>query len=442
MPFSASASSVAVSLHDARPFFEKALQFGVQNGIIDTAKLDAIRTDGPKGMVQLARHFGSEFLRPDLEKAKDRIVNLVSLSLEESSGGDLRMAAEALRDHSFLSRSKAGSDLLKALFFLSNSTRFDTNHKSFSFEDTEEKKLKTWRDEWSLKSFVDYQSELAMRNSIQQEKDAAVWLAEHLGMSIKELEDAHNDAEAEAVIRTALLTLATRRTSLPDWVEFRTMVTDLRKKYRTAKIRAAAQAEKLGKSSARTQTLPLTIPNSLPDEFRNVVETVRQSMLVDLPRILESALPVRALFTGDGGEHHAPLHGRYFWIEDIASEVAHHEQAISDSWGKAIGGGLDESALLTLFVCVATKTALKTSWSEKAAKTLIRKIQKSSTQSVFDPDLARCYIKTHAPAQHQEGYLHLWDVFVEEAQSTLQSDSVFALKDALALLHRECQVTA
>ena len=71
-----------VALFDDRPFFEKALAYGVQHGILDNAKLDAIQTDAPKGMVQIARYFGSEFLRPELEKAKDRIVNLVSLNLE------------------------------------------------------------------------------------------------------------------------------------------------------------------------------------------------------------------------------------------------------------------------------------------------------------------------------------------------------------------------
>ena len=91
--------SASISLYDARPFFEKALQFGVENGIIDSQKLAAIGADAPKGMVQIARYFGSEFLRPELEMAKDRIVNLVSLYLESSSGGDLHQAAESLREH-------------------------------------------------------------------------------------------------------------------------------------------------------------------------------------------------------------------------------------------------------------------------------------------------------------------------------------------------------
>ena len=98
----------AVSVYDARPFFEKALHYGVQQGILDQNKLDAICADAPKGMVQIARYFGSEYLRPELEKAKNRIINLVSLYLESSTGGDLALAAESLRDYSFLSRSKGG----------------------------------------------------------------------------------------------------------------------------------------------------------------------------------------------------------------------------------------------------------------------------------------------------------------------------------------------
>ena len=35
-------SQQSVSLFDARPFFEKALAYGVQHGIIDQAKIEAI----------------------------------------------------------------------------------------------------------------------------------------------------------------------------------------------------------------------------------------------------------------------------------------------------------------------------------------------------------------------------------------------------------------
>ena len=50
------------------------------------ARAPRAAVDAPKGMVQIARYFGTEFLRPELEKARDRIVNLVSLYLESTSG--------------------------------------------------------------------------------------------------------------------------------------------------------------------------------------------------------------------------------------------------------------------------------------------------------------------------------------------------------------------
>ena len=71
--FDSPVGSNALQLHDARPFFEKALVYGVQHGILDADRLAAIHTDAPKGMVQIARYFGSEFLRPELEKARDRM---------------------------------------------------------------------------------------------------------------------------------------------------------------------------------------------------------------------------------------------------------------------------------------------------------------------------------------------------------------------------------
>ena len=423
-----------VSLYDARPFFEKALQFGLQNGLFDSHKLDAIRLDAPKGMVQIARYFGNEFLRPDIEKARDRIVNLVSLSLEHTSGGDLRQAAELLRDHSFMSRSKAGSDMLRALLALPESTSFHSLLDSGAEAGAPPKGLA----EWSLKSLADYQSELARRQPIQQEKEAAVWLAEQLGLDTEALEEAHT--HAEAVIRSALLALATRHTEMPDWVAFEKMVTELRKKYQAARALSDGKTQKA--ASARAQTLTLTMPKNLPAEFRAVVQAIRQSVLADLPQLLDSQLPARALFANDSEHHHAPLLGRYFWVEDIASEMHHHEQSVCLAWDKVTGGNCDDGSLLTLLVGVAAGAVPKTVLTEKAAAALVRKMQKPGAEPGFKPCLASQYIADHAPAEHQDAYLQLWEAFVEEAGSTLQSDSTYARKDALALLRRECHVIA
>ena len=407
MPMQQPASLSSVSLYDARPFFEKALQHGVQHGIIDPQKLDSICADAPKGMVQIARYFGNEFLRPELEKAKDRMVNLVSLYLESTSGGDLQLAAQALRDHSFLSRSKGGSDMLKAMIAMPRNSHFGMN-ESGGFGDEHIAVLA----KWSMRSLPDYQAELARRSQVVQVVDAAIWLAGELGMDGAELEEAGQDAEA--VIRTALLMLATGRTRMPDWVVFEKTVAALRKKYGTSRA-----------------DFKLTVPKDLPAELLVVVDAVRQSVLADLPKILDATLPARRLF-----DQTPAFMGRYFWLEDGLSEVDHHDRRASQAWTQATGGNSDDGSLLTLFLSVAAGVPLKTLLTEKSASSLIRKIQKSG----FKPELATQFIASHAPAQYQDDYARLWTNFVDEAQPTLQSDAVHALNDALALLRHECNV--
>jgi hypothetical protein len=416
-------SPSSLSHYDARPFFEKTLQFGVQHGIIDQQKLDAICTDAPKGMVQIARYFGSEFLRPELEKARERIVNLVSLYLEHTSGGDLRQAAESLRDHSFLSRSKGGSDMLKSLIAMPQNSHFGMNERG-GFKDEHIPLLARW----SLRSLPDYQAEFAKRNQVAQVIDAALWLADSLGMDATGLEEA--DADAEAVIRTALLTLATRRCEMPDWVAFEKMITALRKKHGAA--RTPVKAKHSGQPGNRQPALAIVLPKNLPDQFKPLVQTMHQSILSDLPKILDASLPVKKLF-----DQTPAFMGRYFWVEDSLSEVDHHDRSASETWRKATKGHDDEGSLLTLFLCVATRTAPKTLLTEKTAATLIRKIRKTG----LDPGLARDYIRHHAPAPHQNDYVRMWMDFCDEAQPTLRSGSDHELKDALALLRRECNVT-
>ena len=391
---------------DGRAFFEKALVFGVQHGILDTARLDAIATDAPKGMVQIARYFGSEFLRPEIEKAKDRIVNLVSLNLELLSGGDLAQAAQALREHSFMSRSKAASDMLKALIVMPQNTHFGMNEHG-GFSDKHIPQLA----KWSLCSLANYQAELAKRQQVAHVMEAAIWLAEPMGLSADDLEEAGCDAEA--VIRTALLAAATRQTQWPDWVAFQKMVTSLR-------------------ASSAKKGITLTCPKALPVAHKSAVDTVLANVQADLPKILDATLPPHKLF-----KQTPAFVGRYFWLEDGLSEVDHFDRQASAAWDKATAGHSDDSSLLTLFLCIAAGSSGKTLLTEKTAATLVRKIRKSG----LNPALAQQFIAKHAPAQHQSDYLRMWHSFVDEAQATLESDHDYKLHDALALLRHECNVS-
>ncbi len=397
-------SSQGVSLFDARPFFEKALIYGVQHGLIDQAKLAAMAEEAPKGMVQIARYFGSEYLRPELEKARDRLVNLVSLHLQDASSGDLRAAATLLREHSLLSRSKAGSDLLKTLIVMPQNTHFGMNERG-AFSDRHIPQLARW----SLASHADYQAEFLARQHAVQVVEAALWFAEQLGLAADDLQDAEPDGEA--VIRTALLLNLMRRKELPDWVAFEKIIADLRKQ----QIDAAQ----------------LTLPKNLPEAYRPVVESVRQSVLADWPRLLDTRLPARKLF-----DHTPAFMGRYFWLEDGLSEVSHHDRSRSAAWDKLTQGHSDDGTVLTLCLCVAAGSAPKTLLTDKTAATLVRKIRKHGWQ----PALATQYLQAHAPEQHQNDFIGLWQEFVHEAQTTLLSDRDTQLQDALALLRRECNV--
>jgi hypothetical protein len=399
-----SESSQGVSLFDARPFFEKALIYGVQHGLIDQAKLAAMAEEAPKGMVQIARYFGSEYLRPELEKARDRLVNLVSLHLQDASSGDLRAAATLLRDHSLLSRSKAGADLLKTLIVMPQNTHFGMNERG-AFSDRHIPQLARW----SLASHADYQAEFLARQHAVQVVEAALWFAEQLGLAADDLQDAEPDGEA--VIRTALLLNLMRRKELPDWVAFEKIIAGLRKQ----QIDAAQ----------------LTLPKNLPEAYRPVVESVRQSVLADWPRLLDTRLPARKLF-----DHTPAFMGRYFWLEDGLSEVSHHDRSRSAAWDKLTQGHSDDGTVLTLCLCVAAGSAPKTLLTDKTAATLVRKIRKHGWQ----PALATQYLQAHAPEQHQNDFTGLWQEFVHEAQTTLLSDRDTQLQDALALLRRECNV--
>ena len=400
-------SNGGVSVYDARSFFEKALQHGIQHNIISGEKLDAIAADAPKGMVQIARYFGTEFLRPELEKALSRMVNLVSLYLEHTHGGDVQAAAIALRDHSFLSRSKGGSDMLKTMIAMPQNSHFGMNERG-GFTDDHIAQLA----KWSLRSLADVQAELAKREQVARVIDTAVWFADQLGLSEDDLEEAGKDAEA--VVRTALLVMAARGRKMPDWVAFDKMIAGLRQKF-----------------SNKPADFTVGLPKNVPAEFQSVAEHALQSILADSVKILDAKLATRRLF-----DQTPAFMGRYFWLEDGLSEVDHHARETSSAWDKLTGGNTDDSSLLTVFFCLAAHAAPKTMLTEKSAATLLRKVKKAG----FKPEAADDYILSHAPAQYQSDYAQLWRSFVQEAHGTLQSDAVGSFEDALALLRRECNI--
>ena len=406
----------AVALHDARSFFERAMAHGAAHGILSSQKIVSLHADAPKGMVQIARYFGTEFLRPELERARERMVNFISLHLQEASDGDLTEAAKLLAEHSLLSRSKAGTDMLRALINLPESSHF-----GMQGQDEAQVPLLAL---WSLRSHAQYREELARRSRIGAVVQAALWIAAEHQLDDEALEE--GGADAEGVIRTALVLQALnyRRSEWPSTAAFQKLL-----KAR----RAAAKPLKA-----------LTPPKGLPAALRPVVDAHKSVVLADLQKLLDPARPLATLL-----RHMSALRNRYFLLEDPLGEVDDYLRAAepvhggdappapaSKTWQRATQGEQDEAALLTLMLCIAVAVRKKTLLTEKAAKTLLRKLRTKG----WEPSLADDFITEHAPEVHRDDYRALWRSFVGEARGTLDDDHDYGLGDALALLRRECHV--
>jgi hypothetical protein len=409
-PTAAAPASVAV--YDGRPFFERALRHGVAMRILDAERLDAIRRDAPKGIVQIARYFGTEFLRPELERARERMVALIGLHLEDASGGDLDRAAQLLRDHSLLSRSKQGSDLLKALIVMPDSSHFGLAEDDAAFGERDDHLAQLAR--WSLRSIDDYRAERDRRQAARDRIDAACWFAARSDVSRDDLREAQVDAEA--VIRTGLLAhAAAGRVQLPSWSRFAALVAQLRK-------RAAAGPLAPG------------LPAELPARFAPLARDLWAAMARDdLPRILDAAVTPKQLFTQT-----VSFLGRYHWADGDAGEIGDFDRAVSDQWAKLTQGHTDDSSLLTLFVCIAAGVPPKTALTETAAASLVRRLRKHG----YDEEKPADFIREFAPHEHHNDYQRLWKQFAAETRRDLLDERDTKLFEALSALRLHCNLIA
>lgn len=416
-------ASSALSLHDARAFFEKALLHGIRHGIVPPEKVEAISADAPKGMVQIARYFGTEFLRPDLERARERMVNLVSLDLLEESGGDLGRAAQMLREHSFLPRSKAGSDRLRRLIALPQSS-------NFGFLSTTGEPDVQQLSVWSLRSHAEYRAELERRTGIAAAIAAARWFAERLDVDESALEE--SGAEAEAVVRMGLLWhwMHPAAEAWPHAVSFEKRLSAMRRKGIPPPAR-------------------LPLPDDMPAEVAAVAEAQAPAVLADAARILDGSVAIRTLLRPMGS-----FRARYFLQDDPLAEVDDYHHGLdalleagggdesepaapaSRTWERLTQGHEDEHSLLTLFLSLAAGVPRKTVLTEKAAASLVRRVRKHGWQ----PELAEEFIRAHAASVRQASYLALWKSFVDESATTLLNHRDERLEEARALLRRECHV--
>ena len=398
---------------EGRPFFELALRYGVQHGLISRDKLDALGVDAAKGMVQIATAFGSPYLRAEIDLARIRMINLVSLYLADQSGTDLDAAARLIRDNTLLGLSRGGSTMLKQLFALPEYPILGTHDQG---------RVEDFLEFWSRKkSSDDYHKALRERQQYQAEIRLATQLAGTLGLSTTLFKEQH--CEADSLIRSALLTLMAKKpagkkaaTTAPlcfDMTGFATLLAALRKK----------GVEKL--------TRPVLPAGEFSDAQQQLLLALQADIVShDLPKIGDPAIELEQLVR--------ELKGRYFIRDSDMEDTASFDALVSKEWTRQTGGKTDIDAIFTLLLGIAAGVPGKTNLTEAATKTLIKKIREDG----FHPELAVAFIKQHAPHEKQQGLLEDWQDFCEQAQLYLLDDWDHGMVLALRFLRENCYIQA
>ncbi|MDY7545915.1 hypothetical protein QN360_00690 [Glaciimonas sp. CA11.2] len=389
---------------DKRPFFEKALSYGVLNDIIDHAKRQAIIGDGAKGSVQIADFFGSSHLYTDLDNARKRMINLISLFLEDAYASDLEKAAISLRDNTFLSHSRGGNDMLKALHALPDCAVFG---------DVKSQDLKSFQDERTLikpYTLSAYRKERQTREEDANTLAAATWFAKSMALPRSALEF----TSAETVIRSAILVRAAGADSFPNRHAFATLLSTIR-----------AQATAVGKLKIAKKLL-----DDVPEEYLKISDKIRKEIEKhDAPLIANNTIALDELRN--------TIELRYFVRESGMDDVEEFDTLMSEEWRRVTGGKEDPFSRLTAFLCIAADIKPKTTISEAEAKAITRQVR----QHGFNTDAVAEFITTAAPFEMKENLLSLWeDEFLPEATSYLLDQDDIKYLSAIKFLKENCNI--
>ncbi|UCV03959.1 hypothetical protein [Dechloromonas denitrificans] len=401
----------SVATVDARPFFEKAVRYGLAQGLLSQDNMSRMAAEAPKGIVQIADHFGTAYLRTDLESAATRMANLISLYLEDSANGDLRAAAISLRDNTLLSHSRGGSEMLKRLHAMPGETSLHSrkvdplaqklfvNERSFAFPI----------------SVASYREQVRQCQANQMRIDFARWLARQ--MNVKQ--DEYEDFSAEEVIRSAMLVLfiGGKALEMPSKSQFVELVGMLRKK--TFKPRPAALDSFL---------------RDAPEAFDELTRQAMQGFIDDvLPRLKSTEKSADEIL-------HAEAQGAFFIREVAEEDVVAYDKIVAREWVRITKGNADDPAVLaTIFLNVATGHPAKASALLKEAKAIIQSYRAQG----FDSNAVLKFVDDFAPFEQREDLKAMWlqdllpDAEVHLADNDPQMPDAF-MERALRYFKQNC----
>lgn len=404
--------STSLAAFDHRPFFDKALHYGVAQRIIATDRVQSIAQDLAKGIVQIANYFGTAHLRPELDLALRRMVKLVSLYLEDVSCGELEPAALALRDKSLLSLSKGGSEMLKRLHALPESA-------VIGGEDISPESQRAYLDEITRSvsfSLESYRAELDARQKNQMEIDFSLWLARKMGVARHDVDD------AQALIRSAMLVLFVDKASLalPS---------------RTAFVRLI-KAARVAKAKLDEPRLVAFLKNE-PLEFQKLTREAMAAFIAnDLVQIRASGTSADKLLYGDQAQS-------YFVNASVDDDVREYDRLVAKEWDRVTRGEADDPAVLaSVFLLLATGLPPKASLLLKDAKALIGIFRTSG----FDSPAVIDFIAGKAPEAMREDLQKFWqdDLKREAEQQLADSDPNWPdshMERAIDYLRTTCRAT-
>lgn len=404
--------ATALTTFDNRPFFDKALRYGVAQDIIPPIRLQSLQEEFSKGIVQIANFFGTAHLRPELELALHRMVNLVSLYLEDMSGGDLQIAAASLRDKTLLSHSKAGSDMLKRLQAMPDSTLVDRGPVSAEGQ-------RAYLDEKTASDTIpqaEYRSELALRQTMRNTIDFAFWLAKTMGVSRDDIDD------AEPLIRSAMLVIFVDQA-------------ELKLPTRSAFVRLFKSAK--NPKARLDQDRLKAFLREAPTEFQQLArEAMDRFIERDLPQIRAASSTADKFLYGDAGEN-------YFVSESVDDDVREYDRLVAREWDRVTRGEADDPAVVaTVFLFVATGLPPKASMLLREARDVIGVFRSGG----FDSQAVIRFVGDHAPEAIREELQKFWTDELkpetEEQLSDLDPNWPDAhMERALEYLRKTCRVT-
>ncbi|OIQ91143.1 hypothetical protein GALL_269400 [mine drainage metagenome] len=401
-----------IAAYDNAPFFEKAFKYAVKHNVIDAARVDEIVNDAATGAVQIAEYFGeSAHLRKNLEISMKRMVSLVSLYLEDTTGNELDKAAMLLKEKPFRALSRGGSQMLKVLFSLPEDGYFGST------------RLDSERD-FLKKSLVKgmpvtkYRQTVKDCEQFKKELDFASWIIKKTGTPISKLNEFH--ASAEHVIRTYFLTLAYgtkkvggNKSGLPDEAGLFEIFTSMRKEWGF-----------LGDITCSTKFMD-DIPAEFLDYANNILATIKTE---DLPKIVNPSVPLQSVFSDLKDR-------KYFYLHDHFNEMSKFDKMLAVDWFALTGGTEDDALLLTLFLCAASGLEQKTSLKVSEAKKAVLSIRE---HGILQSDVLKLIEK--APHDEIEQLRSLWSDFIEEAQPFLLDHSDEQLKEVMVYLEDHCNI--